>query len=113
MDTHRYPDLRICAVVVALCTCCVAPGCAIDGYTWEKSRQIGEVRIRMFEVSDASAVCKKYLPDQEVMACAVLKADYCEIYVPPDSPALIAHESAHCFGYSHGSENRGLGAISW
>jgi len=103
----------ITAAVIALCAFCTALGCAIYGYTWEKSRQIGEVRIRVFEVSDARTVCKKYLPDQNVIACAVMKADYCEIYVPPNSPALIAHESVHCLGYAHRSEDPGLCDTSW
>ena len=100
-------------MMLSTCGCVLIAGCAIDGYTWEKSRTIGEVRIRMFEVPDARTTCKKYLPDEEVMACAVLTADHCEIYVPPDSPALVAHESAHCFGYVHPGETRAFGASGW
>jgi hypothetical protein len=85
----------------------VLSGCTIDavgGYTWDKARHINEVRIVKHEVADAPQACRQFLPNEVVAACAVFRGNYCDIYVPPDSPALVAHESAHCFGYAHPGE---------
>lgn len=77
------------------------PACAIDGYEWERTAEVQQVTIKMTEVADVSPLCSRYLPGQKVMACAVMKVGYCEIIVPPNSPALVAHEAAHCLGFMH------------
>ena len=108
-----WPCNAMRAGASALGACLLASGCAIDaigGYTWDNARHISEVRIIKYEVPNASQVCKKFLPNEEVAACAVSNGNYCEIYVPPNSPALVAHESAHCFGYAHPGEGRSLAA---
>jgi hypothetical protein len=76
-------------------------GCAIDGYSWEQAGRVDEVVIRLTEVADAGPVCARYLPGETVLACSVDRGDYCEIIVPHNSPALVAHEAAHCLGYKH------------
>jgi hypothetical protein len=73
----------------------------VDGYTWEQAGRVDEVVIRMTEVADVGPLCAKVLPGETVLACSVDRGDYCEIIVPHNSPALVAHEAAHCLGYKH------------
>jgi hypothetical protein len=82
----------------------------MDGYSWVQAGQVDQVVIKMTEVADVSALCGRYLPGQKVLACAVQHLDYCEIIVPPNSPALVAHEAAHCLGYMHPGERNILTA---
>lgn len=87
-------------------------GCAIDGYTWERATEVQQVTIRLTEVADVAPLCARYLPGQRVMACAVMHVGYCEIIVPPNAPALVAHEAAHCLGFMHpGDHNATRGAF--
>jgi hypothetical protein len=85
----------------AAAACLTVSGCAVDGYTWEQEGRVDQVVIKMTEVADVRPICARYLPGQDVMACSVQRVDYCEIIVPPNSPALVAHEAAHCLGYRH------------
>jgi hypothetical protein len=62
---------------------------------------VDEVVIRMTEIADVGPLCARYLPGETVLACSVDRGDYCEIIVPHNSPALVAHEAAHCLGYKH------------
>lgn len=87
------------AHVVVLCS--AVSGCAVEGYTWEQAGRVEQMTIRLTEVADVGPICYKYLPGQTVMACSVMRADYCEIIVPPNSPGLVAHEAAHCLGFKH------------
>lgn len=91
-------------------SCFALSGCAVDGYTWEQAGRVDQVVIKMTEVADVGPLCARYLPGQPVMACAVQHLDYCEIIVPPNSPALVAHEAAHCLGYMHPGQHNILTA---
>jgi hypothetical protein len=93
----RWSPYTSCVAV----SCLALSGCAIDGYSWEQAGRVDEVVIRLTEVADAGPVCARYLPGETVLACSVDRGDYCEIIVPHNSPALVAHEAAHCLGYKH------------
>lgn len=92
-------------LLAALFAIPLLPACAIDGYDWERTAEVQQVTIKMTEVADVSPVCARYLPGQTVMACAVMRVDHCEIIVPPNAPALVAHEAAHCLGFMHPGEH--------
>lgn len=94
----RHTRLRRCGLLLALP---LLPACAIDGYEWERTAEVQQVTIKMTEVADVAPLCSRYLPGQTVMACAVMRVGYCEIIVPPNAPALVAHEAAHCLGFMH------------
>jgi hypothetical protein len=102
---------RRTALAAALCAFASLSGCAIDGYTWQETRAVSQVRIHKIEVADVGPICAKYLPGEPVLACAVMKKDYCEIIVPPNSPALVAHEAVHCLGYIHPGEQQTRSAM--
>lgn len=67
---------------------------------------VQQVTIKMTEVQDVAPLCAPYLPGVKVMACAVWRVGYCEIIVPPNAPALVAHEAAHCLGFMHPNERK-------
>lgn len=94
----RTMPFRRCGLLLAIT---LLPACAIDGYEWERTAEVEQVTIRMTEVADVAPLCARYLPGQKVMACAVMRVGYCEIIVPPNAPALVAHEAAHCLGFMH------------
>jgi hypothetical protein len=66
---------------------------AYDGFDWRKERDVQTVTITKIESTEACRANES--------ACARVWPDRCTIYVPPNSPALIGHEAAHCFGYGH------------
>lgn len=69
--------------------------------TWQKTRDVDRVTITKIETADAAQVCRNYVPDENVIACAVWSRQGCTIIVPPNNPELTGHEATHCFGWRH------------
>lgn len=73
-----------------------------DDFEWREVKQVGAVKITKVERKDAAEYCSK-LYGKPLLACVDpgMNWENCKIVAPPNSPAAIGHEAAHCFGYAH------------